>query len=63
MEAGCDKAGFYRTDASVMNVSVIEGEGLVNGQMIRKGDHFILPAGIGTVDFQGDMSLILSSTK
>ena len=46
-----------------MNVSVIEGEGLVNGQMIRKGDHFILPAGIGTVDFQGDMSLILSSTK
>lgn len=46
-----------------MNVSVIGGEGLVNGQMIRKGDHFILPSGIGTVDFQGDMKLILSSVR
>ena len=44
-------------------MSVIEGEGLVNGQMIRKGDHFILPSGFGKVDLQGDMTLIVSSVK
>ena len=44
-------------------MSVIEGEGLVNGQMIRKGDHFILPSGFGKVDLQGDMTLIASSVK
>lgn len=44
-------------------MSVLEGQGLVNGQMISKGDHFILPAGIGQVDLQGDMVLIASSVK
>lgn len=44
-------------------MSVIEGEGLVNSQMIKKGDHFILPAGIGRVDLQGNMTLIASSVK
>lgn len=44
-------------------MSVIEGEGLVNGQMIRKGAHFILPSGFGKVELQGDMTLIASSVK
>ncbi len=44
-------------------MSVIEGEGLINGQMIRKGDHFILPSDFGKVDLQGDMTLIASSVK
>ena len=44
-------------------MSVIEGEGLVNGQMIRKGDHFILHSGFGKVELQGDMTLIASSVK
>ena len=44
-------------------MSVIEGEGLVNGQMIRKGDHIILPSGFGKVELQGDMTLIASSVK
>lgn len=46
-----------------LSMSVIEGEGLVNGQMIRKGDHFILPAGIGEVSLQGNMKIIASSVK
>ncbi len=46
-----------------MNMSVIAGEGLVNGQMIKKGDHFILPSGIGTVDLRGNMQIIASSVK
>jgi beta-glucosidase len=46
-----------------MIVSVIEGEGIVNGQMIHKGDHFILPAGIGEVDLRGRMTVIASAVK
>lgn len=46
-----------------LNMSVIEGEGLVNGQMIKKGDHFILPAGIGEVSLRGDMKIIASTVK
>ena len=42
-------------------VSVIEGDGLINGQMIGKGDHFILPNGYGTASLQGNMQLILST--
>lgn len=46
-----------------LNMSVIEGEGLINGQMIKKGDHFILPAGIGEVSLRGDMKIIASTVK
>ena len=46
-----------------MNMSVIEGEGLVNGQLVKKGDHFILPSGIGQVDLRGQMLLIASAVK
>lgn len=46
-----------------LNMSVIEGEGLVNGQMIKKGDHFILTAGIGEVSLRGDMKIIASTVK
>ena len=47
------KAGF-------VNVSVIEGEGSINGKMIKKGDHFIIPEGFGNCRFEGNMSLICS---
>ena len=53
----------FEQDHPFLIMSVIEGEGLVNGQMIRKGDHFILPSGFGKVDLQGDMTLIASSVK
>lgn len=42
-------------------MSVIEGDGLINGQMIRKGDHFILPDGYGEARMQGNMQLIVST--
>lgn len=44
-------------------VSVIAGEGLINGQMIQKGDHFILPSGYGKTELQGNMELIISSVQ
>ncbi len=42
-------------------MSVIDGDGLINGQMIGKGDHFILPCGYGDVNLQGKMKLIIST--
>lgn len=44
-------------------MSVIEGEGLMNEQRIRKGDHFILPNEFGKVEMQGKMSLIVSAVR
>ncbi|MCM1155212.1 MAG: GH1 family beta-glucosidase [Roseburia sp.] len=48
-------------DKPYMIMSVIEGDGLLNGQMIRKGDHFIVPCGYGEMRMQGNMQLILSA--
>lgn len=44
-------------------MSVIEGEGLIGGEVIKKGDHFILPEGFGKVDMQGEMTIIASSIR
>ncbi len=41
-------------------VSVIEGEGKINGNDIKKGMHFIVPAGFGSLSFTGNMKLITS---
>lgn len=41
--------------------SVLDGEGSVDGTAVKKGDHFILPAGYGEVSFAGSMELILST--
>ena len=42
-------------------MTVTEGDGLVDGHMVRKGDFFILPAGYGNVTMEGKMQLIASS--
>lgn len=44
-----------------LNVSVIEGCGIINGQVIKKGDHFILPDQYGMVELTGEMELIAST--
>ncbi len=41
--------------------SVLEGEGSVDGTPVKKGAHFILPAGYGDIVFAGSMELILST--
>ncbi len=41
-------------------MSVIEGSGSIDGTPVKKGDHFILPAGFGTYEAEGDMTVILS---
>lgn len=44
-------------------MSVLEGDGIVNGQPVKKGDHFILPCGLGEVELQGGMSIIASTVR
>ena len=45
---------------SFANVSILDGEGSVNGIPVSKGQHFIVPAGFGDVIFEGTLSLICS---
>ena len=50
-------------DQPCMLMSVIEGEGTVGGERVVKGDHFILPFGIGETQISGKMKMIVSSPK
>ena len=44
-------------------VSVLDGAGSIGGRAIKKGDHFILPAGYGVAKLDGQMELILSTVS
>ena len=44
-----------------LNVTVTNGNGIINGQPIKKGDHMIIPYQFGTVELQGKMELIAST--
>lgn len=43
------------------NMSVIEGQGSIDGIAIKKGDHFILPSGYGEYRIEGDLDFITST--
>ena len=47
-------------DHDFMCVSVIEGQGSVNGQAVGKGTHFVAPYESGDLAFAGEMTLICS---
>lgn len=42
------------------NVSIIAGNGVIDGNQVKQGDHFIIPHGYGSCRFEGKMSLICS---
>ncbi|MGN0482713.1 MAG: GH1 family beta-glucosidase [Lachnospiraceae bacterium] len=42
-------------------MSVLEGDALLNGQHVKKGDHFILPAGYGKVEIEGNLEIVAST--
>lgn len=52
---------FFEQENPFLIMSVISGDGLINGQSIQKGDHFILPCGYGRVELQGTMEIIAAS--
>lgn len=69
----CEKYTIFKMDVNgsasfeqncpFLAASVLEGEGTVDGAEVRRGDHFIIPAGYGTVEMTGRMSLILSTVE
>lgn len=46
-----------------MNMSVIDGEGSIDGTYIKKGMHFIIPSGYGKVHIDGKMAIIASTVN
>lgn len=53
----------FEQDQPFLTMSVIEGDGFINGQYISKGDHFILPNGYGKVKLRGVLKIIASSVS
>lgn len=51
----------FLQDQPYLYVTVTEGDGLLNGHYIREGIHFILPSGFGTVNIQGNLTLLVSA--
>ena len=48
-------------DKPFVLMSVVDGEGTLNGTHLKKGDHLILPDGYGKVELQGRMQIIAST--
>lgn len=55
--AGC---GSLEQTHLFTNVTVIEGSGEINGINIKKGNSFIIPFNYGSVNFEGNMSMLIS---
>jgi mannose-6-phosphate isomerase class I len=47
-------------DKPFLIMSVVEGDGKINNQSIKKGEHFILPNGFGRFSLEGNMMIIAS---
>lgn len=43
--------------------TVLEGEGTIDGALLRKGKNFVIPFGYGRVKMTGNLSLILSTVE
>ncbi|MFA9377953.1 MAG: mannose-6-phosphate isomerase, class I [Lachnotalea sp.] len=54
------KSEEFVQDKPFLIMSVVEGEGKINNQLIKKGEHFILPNGYGSYTLEGDMLIIAS---
>lgn len=44
-----------------LSVSILDGDGVINGRQVSKGCHLILPSGFGQVHMMGNMEVILST--
>lgn len=50
----------FENEKSFINASVIEGNGMINGLEIKKGDHFIIPATLKVCNIQGTLTIMAS---
>ncbi|MFR4992605.1 MAG: hypothetical protein ACLTC1_10135 [Turicibacter sp.] len=42
-------------------MSVLKGNGLINGRPIQKGDHFIIPSSVTQLKIEGDLELMMAT--
>ena len=49
---------YFTQEYPFLMMSVIEGKGAVNGERVKKGDHFILPYEYGEVIVEGNIKMI-----
>lgn len=50
----------FENEKPFINASVIEGNGMINGLEIKKGDHFIIPATLKACNIQGTLTIMAS---
>lgn len=50
----------HKFQGAFTNVSVLEGEGTIDGVPLKKGTHFIIPFGYNICEIKGQLSLICS---
>lgn len=50
----------YENNNPFVCVSILDGKGKVGTSFISKGDNFIVPSGYGDIEFDGDMTVLLS---
>ena len=50
----------WNFDAPFVNVSILSGEGKMNGMEVKKGDHLLLTASFGELNVEGDLEFIYS---
>ena len=43
-----------------VNVSILKGEGTLDGEPVKMGDHLVIPAGYGEMKLEGNLELIYS---
>ena len=55
------KATIDISDKPFTILSVVSGEGSIDGHVLTKGDHFILPCGYDTAEFEGCMERVAST--
>ena len=48
-------------DQSFMLVSITEGSGTIDNTPVKKGDHFIIPAGYDKAEFEATLEMIISA--
>ena len=58
-----DVAGEYRMEQNYpfLLMSVLDGEGCIDEYPLKKGDHFIVPNGYGSLCIKGNLSLMAST--
>ena len=48
-------------DYPFLILSILEGEGVIDGRTVKKGDHMLLPCGYGRISIKGKMEVFLST--